>query len=64
MENIKTTKFGNGSAYLIEDAQFKEKIFIFLDSVFGKKVVRDQFPGPQPVSIEKKNIQLGTVKLK
>ena len=48
--------FCNSSAFKIESPELKEKIFIECESLFGVSLKRGHFPGPQPVTIEKKNI--------
>jgi hypothetical protein len=48
--------FCNGSAYKITDSVIKEKIYVQLETLFGFHVSRSSFPGPQPVSIESKDI--------
>ena len=48
--------FCNSKAFKINNDVLKEKIFVVCDSLFGVILKRDYFPGPQPVTIEKKNI--------
>ena len=50
--------FCNSKAYLIESKELKEKVYLECESLFGCSLKRDNFPGPQPVTIEKKNLPL------
>ena len=49
--------FCNTEAFKIESNELKEKMFLECDSLFGFTLKRDYFPGPQPVTIEKKDIE-------
>jgi mRNA guanylyltransferase len=51
-------EFCNTKAYLIDSKDLKEKVFLECESLFGKSLKRDYFPGPQPVAIERKNLPL------
>ena len=48
--------FCNSSAYKIDSAVLKEKVYAECERLFDVKLKRDHFPGPQPVTIEIKNI--------
>jgi hypothetical protein len=50
--------FCNSKAYLIDSKDLKEKVYVECESLFGCSLRRDNFPGPQPVTIEKKNLPL------
>jgi len=50
--------FCNSKAYLIDSKELKEKVYLECESLFGVSLKRDNFPGPQPVTIEKKNLPL------
>ena len=50
--------FCNSKAYLIESKELKEKVFIECEMLFGCTLKRDHFPGPQPVTIEKRDLPL------
>jgi len=50
--------FCNSKAYLIDNKELKEKVFLECESLFGTTLRRDHFPGPQPVAIERKNLNL------
>ncbi len=50
--------FCNSKAYLIDSKDLKEKVFLECESLFDCSLKRDNFPGPQPVTIEKKNLPL------
>ena len=47
--------FCNSKAFKIDSDELKEKVMVVCDTLFGMKLKRDYFPGPQPVAIEKKN---------
>ena len=49
-------EFCNSNAFKIDSVELKEKIFLECESIFGFNLKRDYFPGPQPVTIERKNI--------
>ena len=48
--------FCNSKAFKIDSIELKEKVFLECDNLFGFQLKRDYFPGPQPVTIEKKNL--------
>ena len=50
--------FCNGNAFKIENEVLKEKIMVECDRLFGFTIKRDYFPGPQPVTVEKKDFEL------
>jgi hypothetical protein len=50
--------FYNSKAYLIDSNDLKEKVFIECESLFGMSLKRDNFPGPQPVTVEKKDLPI------
>ena len=50
--------FYNSKAYLIDSKELKEKVFLECESLFGRTLKREQFPGSQPVAVEKKNLPL------
>jgi len=50
--------FYNSKAYLIDSKELKEKVFLECESLFGRTLRRDHFPGAQPVAVEKKNLPL------
>jgi hypothetical protein len=50
--------FCNGSAFKINTPVIKEKVYIECERLFGVKLKREHFPGPQPVTIELKNLPL------
>lgn len=50
--------FYNSKAYLIDSKELKEKVFLECESLLGKTLKREQFPGSQPVAIEKKDLPL------
>ena len=52
-------EFCNSKAFLIDSTDLKEKVFVACESIFGFKnnsFKRGNFPGPQPVAIESKDI--------
>ena len=49
-------EFCNSKAFKVDSNDLKEKIFLKCDNLFGFSLKRDYFPGPQPVTIEKKNL--------
>ena len=49
-------EFCNSKAFKIESNDLKEKVMLVCDSLFGIKLKRGYFPGPQPVAVEKKNL--------
>lgn len=51
-------EFCNSNAYLIESKELTEKVFIECESLLGLTLKRDELPGSQPVTIERKNIPL------
>jgi mRNA guanylyltransferase len=51
-------EFYSGKAYLIDSKELKEKVFLECESILGCKLKRDQFPGAQPVAIERKDLNL------
>ena len=53
-----SVSFCNGTAFKIDNAGLKEKIFLECERLFGHKLKRDYFPGPQPVAIEKKDFMV------
>ena len=48
--------FCNGTAFKIDSSELKEKVYLECEKLFKTKLKRDYFPGPQPVTIEIKNI--------
>jgi mRNA guanylyltransferase len=50
--------FCNAKAFKIDSKELKEKIFLECDSLFGFSLKRNKFPGPQPVTIERKDLDL------
>jgi mRNA guanylyltransferase len=51
------TVFCNGFAHKIDNPVLKEKIMCECDRLFGFPIKRDYFPGPQPVTVEKKDFE-------
>ena len=49
-------KFCNSNAFKIDNDDLKEKIYLECEKLFGLKLKRGYFPGPQPVAIEVKDI--------
>ena len=49
--------FCQSNAFKITSPELKEKVYLECEMLFGKKLKRDHFPGPQPVAIEKKDIK-------
>lgn len=49
-------EFCNGNAYKIDACELKEKVMSECDSLFGMKLKRNNFPGPQPVAVELKDL--------
>jgi mRNA guanylyltransferase len=49
-------EFCNGHAFKIDAHDLKEKIMLECDNIFGTKLRRNCFPGPQPVAIEIKDL--------
>ena len=49
--------FCNSTTFKIINDVLKEKIFDVCDSLFGFQLKRNYFPGPQPVTVEKKDIE-------
>ena len=49
--------FCNSNAFKIDSVELKEKIFLECDNLFGFSLRRDYFPGPQPVTIERKDLE-------
>jgi len=50
--------FCNSKAYKIDAKDLKEKVFLECEMIFGCSLKRDHFPGPQPVAIERKDLNL------
>ncbi len=50
--------FCHSTTFKIDNAQLKEKVLNVCDSLFGFTLKRNYFPGPQPVTIERKDIDL------
>ena len=50
--------FCNSNAFEIESLELKEKVYLECEKLFKTHLKRDYFPGPQPVTIELKNINL------
>jgi hypothetical protein len=48
--------FCNSTAFKIENDDLKEKVYVECERLFALKLKRDYFPGPQPVTIEVKDI--------
>jgi len=48
--------FCNSNAFKIESLEIKEKVYIQCENLFKINLKRDYFPGPQPVTIEIKDI--------
>ena len=48
--------FCNSTAYKIENDDLKEKVYLECERLFSLKLKREYFPGPQPVTIEIKDI--------
>lgn len=49
-------QFCNGSAFMINNDSLREKIFVKCEELLGIKLKINYFPGPQPVTVEKKDI--------
>jgi len=50
--------FCNSKAYKIDSKDLKEKVFLECEMICGCSLKRDHFPGPQPVAIERKDLNL------
>ena len=50
--------FCNSNAFKVDSPELKEKVMLECDLLFGIKLKRGHFPGPQPVTIEKKDLPL------
>ena len=48
--------FYNSSAFRIDTPEIREKVYLECEKLYGLKLKRDYFPGPQPVTIEVKDI--------
>jgi hypothetical protein len=51
-------EFCNSNAFKVDSPDLKEKVMLECDLLFGTKLKRGHFPGPQPVAIEKKNFEM------
>ncbi len=51
-------EFCNSNAFKIDSPELKEKVMLECDLLFGMSLKRGHFPGPQPVTIEKKDFGL------
>jgi mRNA guanylyltransferase len=49
-------QFCNSTAYLIEKDELKEKVMVECESLFGMKLKRNRLFGPQPVAVERKDL--------
>lgn len=50
-------EFYNSSAFKIDNEEIKEKVYLECEKLFKMKLKRDYFPGPQPVTVEIKDIE-------
>ena len=53
-----SVEFCNSKAFKISNDILKEKILVVCDTLFGFTLKRDYFPGPQPVTVEKKDLSI------
>ena len=51
-------KFCASSAFIIQNDELKEKIFNECEKLLSIKLKRSHFPGPQPVAIERKDLDI------
>jgi len=51
-------EFCNSNAFKVDSPALKEKVMLECDLLFGTTLKRGHFPGPQPVTIEKKDLPL------
>ena len=48
--------FCNSNAFKIDSPELKERVYLECEKLFEIKIKRDYFPGPQPVTVEMKDI--------
>jgi mRNA guanylyltransferase len=51
-------EFCNGKAFKINAPELNEKVLVECESLFGTKIKRNYFPGPQPVAVELKDLEI------
>ena len=49
--------FCGGKAFKINACELNEKVILECETLFGKSLKRDKFPGPQPVAVEIKDLE-------
>jgi len=55
---MNTVSFCGGSAFKVNNAALKEKVFKECESILGMSLIRDYFPGPQPVTVMMKDLDI------
>ena len=56
IKNKMNVPFCNSNAFKIDSIDLKERVYLECEKLFETKLKRDHFPGPQPVTIEMKNL--------
>lgn len=51
-------EFCNSTAFKVESSKLIENVFVECDRLLKTNLPRDSFPGPQPVTVEKKNFEM------
>ncbi len=51
-------EFCNGKAFKINASELNEKVMVECEKLFGKSIKRNNFPGPQPVAVEIKDLEM------
>ena len=55
---LEKINFCNSTVYKLNNAQIKSEVFKKLEQIYSLKLNKNYFPGPQPVAVEKKDIEL------
>jgi hypothetical protein len=55
---MNSISFCNGSAFKVDNAVLKEKVFKECESILKMSLIRDYFPGPQPVTVMVKDFEI------